>query len=119
MHVHAQGRVSMCVCWLPPMSPGLRQRSINTRTSSQKLAAAVYYNGYIYTSTNSGASWTEQTSAGSRDWASIASSSDGTVRSTGARLTPHTTHTLAVVSWMNACSRAGQHMCLLAATDDA
>jgi hypothetical protein len=47
--MHVQGRVSMCVCWLPPMTPDLRQRSINTRTSSQKLAA-VPEGDYIYTS---------------------------------------------------------------------
>ena len=46
----------------------------------QKLAAVVGNNGYIYTSTNWGASWTEQTSSGQRYWFSIASSSDGTVR---------------------------------------
>ena len=34
--------------------------------------------GSIYTSTDSGATWTERTSAGSRDWQSITSSSDGT-----------------------------------------
>jgi len=34
--------------------------------------------GYIYTSTDSGAIWTERTSAGSRNWDSIASSADGT-----------------------------------------
>jgi len=33
--------------------------------------------GYIYTSTDSGVNWTEQTSVGIRNWASIASSSDG------------------------------------------
>jgi hypothetical protein len=113
--MHVQGRVSMCVCWLPPMTPDLRQRSINTRTSSQKLAAV---GGTIYTSTDSGATWTAQTNAGSRTWVSIASSSDGAVRSTGADDTTHT-HTLAVVWWMNACTRVGQHVCLLAATDDA
>ncbi|TFJ80363.1 hypothetical protein NSK_008271 [Nannochloropsis salina CCMP1776] len=44
---------------------------------ARKLAAVVD-GGYIYTSTNSGATWTEQTAAGSRSWSSIASSSDGT-----------------------------------------
>jgi len=34
--------------------------------------------GLIYTSDNSGASWTAQTSAGFNDWISVASSSDGT-----------------------------------------
>lgn len=34
--------------------------------------------GSIYTSTDSGTTWTQQTSAGSRSWRSITSSSDGT-----------------------------------------
>ena len=34
--------------------------------------------GSIYTSADSGATWTERTSAGSRNWASIACSTDGT-----------------------------------------
>ena len=42
-----------------------------------RYVAAVVYDGEIYTSANSGASWTDQTSAGSRLWRSIASSSDG------------------------------------------
>ncbi|MBF0519819.1 MAG: hypothetical protein HQK92_08860 [Nitrospirae bacterium] len=36
-------------------------------------------NGYIYTSTDSGSNWTAQTGAGSRNWNSIASSSEGTM----------------------------------------
>ena len=36
------------------------------------------FDGYIYTSGNSGASWTQATTAGSRKWYAIASSSDGT-----------------------------------------
>jgi hypothetical protein len=46
---------------------------------AQNLAAVVS-SGYIYTSTDAGATWMEQTDAGSRGWRSIASSSDGTVR---------------------------------------
>jgi hypothetical protein len=42
-----------------------------------RLAAAVN-NGYIYTSTNSGATWTQQSGSGSRYWSSLASSADGT-----------------------------------------
>lgn len=42
-----------------------------------KLAACVS-SGYIWTSTNSGTSWTERTGSGSRLWQAIASSSDGT-----------------------------------------
>ncbi len=35
-------------------------------------------NGYIYTSTNSGGSWTEQKTPGARGWYGVASSADGT-----------------------------------------
>ena len=51
----------------------------HTYNHLQKLAAVVA-GGLIYTSTDSGVTWTEQPSAGSRNWYSIASSSDGTVR---------------------------------------
>jgi photosystem II stability/assembly factor-like uncharacterized protein len=39
--------------------------------------------GYIYTSTDSGATWTERTTMGSNQWISIASSSDGTKLAAG------------------------------------
>ena len=54
--------------------------SITSSSDGTKLAAVVRgdYGGYIYTSTNSGASWTQQTASGSRYWYSITSSSDGT-----------------------------------------
>lgn len=45
-------------------------------SDGQRLAAAVS-GGYIYTSSDGGATWTERTAAGSRYWQSIASSSDG------------------------------------------
>ncbi len=48
----------------------------------QKLAAVVF-GGYIWTSTDSGVNWTQRTTDASRDWVSIASSSDGTVRQVG------------------------------------
>ena len=51
--------------------------SITSSSDGTKLAAVVS-GGYIYTSTNSGVTWTEATSAGSRAWSSITSSSDGT-----------------------------------------
>ena len=47
--------------------------------STQKLAAVVD-GGFIYTSTDSGVNWVEQTATGSRSWGSIASSADGMVR---------------------------------------
>ncbi|MCA9336247.1 hypothetical protein KC955_00055 [Candidatus Saccharibacteria bacterium] len=51
-------------------------RSIASSSDGSKLAAVVY-GGSLYTSSDSGATWTERTAAGSRDWSSIASSSDG------------------------------------------
>ncbi len=51
--------------------------SIACSSDGTKLAAVVY-GGYIYTSTDSGATWTERTNRGSSEWWSIASSSDGT-----------------------------------------
>lgn len=61
-------------------------QSVASSSDGTKLAAAVmasssatfYTIGYIYTSTDSGNTWTHQTAAGSRFWQSITSSSDGT-----------------------------------------
>lgn len=48
-------------------------------SSSDGLRLAVAKNaGYIYTSVDGGASWTESTGAGSRGWMFVASSADGT-----------------------------------------
>jgi photosystem II stability/assembly factor-like uncharacterized protein len=52
-------------------------RSITSSSDGTKLAAVVAV-GYIYTSVDSGATWTEQRSAGARSWRWITSSSDGT-----------------------------------------
>jgi len=60
-------------------------RSITSSSDGTKLAAVVQ-SGLIYTSTNSGVTWTERTNAGggvtgeslSKSWRSITSSSDGT-----------------------------------------
>ena len=51
--------------------------SITSSADGTKLAAVVS-GGSIYTSADSGATWTQQTDAGSRYWTSIASSADGT-----------------------------------------
>ena len=65
----------------------------------QKLAA-VASNAYIYTSTDSGVTWSY---TGPRSWTSIASSSDGTVRIDGvafhARCTTQTTRLSLAVAW--------------------
>jgi len=49
--------------------------------NGQRLAAVVYPGadvaGHIYTSTDSGATWTERTAAGNKQWYSIAMSDNG------------------------------------------
>ena len=52
-------------------------RGIASSSDGAKLVAAVDA-GYIYTSTDYGANWTQRTGAGSRGWWGVASSSDGT-----------------------------------------
>ncbi len=56
--------------------------SITSSADGTRLAAVGDY-GCIYTSTDSGANWTERTSAGSRIWLSITSSADGTKLTAG------------------------------------
>ena len=51
--------------------------SIASSSDGTKLAAGVR-GGYIWTSIDSGVSWTQQTNSGSQIWCGIASSSDGT-----------------------------------------
>lgn len=62
--------------WTPS---GLRLgwSSITSSRMGDKLAA-VASNGYLYTSVNSGETWTLQRNAGNRSWRSITSSSNGT-----------------------------------------
>ena len=50
--------------------------AVATSSDATKLAAVVE-NGYVYTSADSGASWTERTAAGYRLWGGISGSSDG------------------------------------------
>ncbi len=50
--------------------------TVASSSDGTKLVACVY-NGQIYTSTNSGVTWTAQTS-GSQQWSGVASSADGT-----------------------------------------
>jgi hypothetical protein len=51
--------------------------NVAASSDGAKLAAVVR-GGFIYTSADQGATWTEQTAAGSREWWSVTSSSDGT-----------------------------------------
>jgi hypothetical protein len=65
-----------------PVASVRNWRSITSSSDGTKLAA-VAYGGNIWTSTDSGASWTAQTDAGSRQWTNITSSSDGTKLAAG------------------------------------
>ncbi|MCK9202578.1 MAG: right-handed parallel beta-helix repeat-containing protein, partial [Gallionella sp.] len=69
---------NFCGTWLARTSAGVRSWYGIASSSDGTNLAAVVSSGYIYTSTDSGASWAERTNAGSRSWWSIASSSDGT-----------------------------------------
>jgi hypothetical protein len=67
--------------------------SITSSSDGTKLAAGdfgsfsagclCFPGGYIYTSTDSGATWTQQTNAGARTWYGLTSSSDGTKLAAG------------------------------------
>jgi photosystem II stability/assembly factor-like uncharacterized protein len=52
-------------------------QSVASSADGTKLVAAAAYGHYLYTSSDSGATWTERTAAGSRNWRSVASSADG------------------------------------------
>jgi hypothetical protein len=69
---------------LPPLSLSSQKpyganifNAITSNSDGTKLAAVVW-GGYIYTSTDSGVTWTEDTSSGYQNWNSITSSADGT-----------------------------------------
>jgi photosystem II stability/assembly factor-like uncharacterized protein len=66
--------------WIKQISSGQHYWwSITSSADGTKLAAVNYQNGYIYTSTDSGATWsTNSNSSGSKYWTSITSSTDGT-----------------------------------------
>jgi len=78
------GSFTYTYTWSPVASSRIWQ-SITSSSDGTKLAAVVQ-SGLIYTSTNSGVTWTERTNAGggvtgeslSKSWRSITSSSDGT-----------------------------------------
>jgi hypothetical protein len=84
----------------------------------QKLAAVV--NGeYIYTSTNSGGTWTQRASGVRRSWVSIASSSDGTVRLGRRRSQRHERASMPLTTVMTGecvqlhmCARTSRAVCL-------
>jgi hypothetical protein len=83
--------------WTPTTETG-NWYGIASSADGSKLAA-VGYSG-IYTSTNSGATWTQQTNAPNLGWYSIASSADGTKLVAGSNYGPIYTSTNSGVNWM-------------------
>jgi len=66
--------------WVPRSPSSLGPRSVASSSDGSKLVAAtgpVLSGGYIYTSSNYGVTWTQQTNSGTPKWISVASSSDG------------------------------------------
>src|SRR5271165_1367137 len=61
--------------WIPTSAPSANWESIVCSSNGARLAAVIYQ-GAIYTSSNSGASW-NSSSAPAQPWVSIAGSADG------------------------------------------
>ena len=66
------------------VDPSVALFTIASSADGTRLAAT-QTGGFIYTSADSGATWTKQTGSGSRTWTSIASSADGTRLAAGVR----------------------------------
>ena len=61
-------------------SPPSHSRLLARRPANLQKLAAVAFGNYIYTSDDSGVTWTARMTDATRNWWSIASSEDGTVR---------------------------------------
>lgn len=70
--------------WTQRTTSGSRSWSSIASSYDGKRLTACVRDGYIYTSSDYGATWKERTAAGSRYWCSISSSSDGSVIVAGA-----------------------------------
>src|ERR1700722_13409410 len=89
---------SLCAqTWTPTTQTG-NWYSIASSADGGMLVA-VGYSG-IYTSTNSGATWTQQNNAPNLGWYSVASSADGTKLAAGSNYGPIYTSTNSGVDWM-------------------
>ncbi|MDB5181209.1 MAG: hypothetical protein JWO54_972 [Candidatus Saccharibacteria bacterium] len=84
--------------WTQSTAAVMDWQTIASSTDGTKLAAAVL-GGFIYTSTDSGATWIERTAAGSRNWQAIVSSADGTKLAATARSGLVYTSTDSRVTW--------------------
>lgn len=72
-------RLSTYNNWIKQTASGNRKwQSITSSSDGSKLAACIN-GGYIYTSTDSGATWLDRINAGSQPWTFITSSSNGSI----------------------------------------
>jgi DNA-binding beta-propeller fold protein YncE len=68
----------MGVTWVSNNAPVINWQSVASSADGTRLVAAAELNQVIYTSTNSGAVWTQATTAPKLSWFSVALSADGT-----------------------------------------
>jgi DNA-binding beta-propeller fold protein YncE len=68
----------MGVTWVSNNAPVINWQSVASSADGTRLAAAAELNRVIYTSTNSGDTWTQATNAPKASWFSVALSADGT-----------------------------------------
>jgi 6-bladed beta-propeller/NHL repeat len=68
----------MGVTWVSNNAPVINWQSVASSADGASLVAAAELNQVIYTSTNSGAVWTQATNAPKVSWFSVALSADGT-----------------------------------------
>ena len=66
------------VTWVSNNVPVINWQSVASSADGTRLVAAAELNRVIYTSTNSGAAWTQATNAPKVSWFSVALSADGT-----------------------------------------
>ncbi|MEY4440435.1 MAG: hypothetical protein RLY49_61 [Candidatus Parcubacteria bacterium] len=93
-------------------------KAITSSTDGMNLAAYNENTGYIYTSTDGGVTWIEQTSAGARNWTSITSSADGTKLAAVAQYEYVYTSTDGGVTWTEQTSAgAKEWMSIISSAD--
>ena len=107
--------------WTERVVPGDMSPSAWTGIASSadgtKLAAVVRY-GLIYTSTDSGANWTECASAGERLWRCVASSDDGSKLAAAVSQGYIYTSTDSGASWTEHASAGARNWYSIASTAD-
>jgi hypothetical protein len=63
--------------WVQATVPAEYWSAVASSADGSKLVATAYYPGSVYTSTDSGDTWTKQTGAPPENWDTVASSADG------------------------------------------